>query len=354
MSRASLKPEEALASLVGDFGGNKFPGLARSSSSLDKRGVQQPMEHIRDWRPTGTFKNPVVTLGNFDGVHLGHQRIFKLLIERARQVEGTSVVYTFEPHPIKVLYPERRMPLITSYRERAALVEQMGVDVLVSAPFDRGFASQGAREFVEHILVGSIGAKEVLVGYDYAFGRNREGDIGLLRELGQKLGFKVEIVPPVMINGHAVSSSRIRAVVEEQGDVALASRMMGRAFCLEGVVVEGHKRGKSLGYPTANLRLENELLPKPGVYAVVVSIEDSESSWNGMANLGTNPTFSETLLSFEVHIFDFQGDLYGKRLKAALVERLREERRFPSVEALMDQLSKDEEVSRAILAKRRV
>lgn len=311
------------------------------------------MEHIKDWRPSHALKNPVVTLGNFDGVHLGHQKIFRRLIEKANRLNGTSVVYTFEPHPIKVLYPERRMPLITSYQERAALVEQLGVDVLVSAPFDRGFASRSAKEFVQEVLVGSIGAKEVLVGYDYAFGRNREGDIGLLQQLGRDLGFKVEIVPPVMMNGHAVSSSRIRSVVEEQGDVALAARMMGREFCLEGVVVEGHKRGKSLGYPTANLRLENELLPKPGVYAVIVRMEGGESTWGGMANLGTNPTFSERLLSFEVHIFDFQGDLYGQRLKVALVERLREERRFPSVEALVAQLGRDEQASRAVLRQRR-
>jgi riboflavin kinase/FMN adenylyltransferase len=261
-------------------------------------------------------------------------------------------VYTFEPHPIKVLYPERRMPLITSYQERAALVEQLGVDVLVSAPFDRGFASQSAKQFVEEILVGAIGAREVLVGYDYAFGRNREGNIGLLQQLGREMGFQVEIVPPVMMNGHAVSSSRIRTVVEEQGDVALAARMMGREFCLQGVVVEGHKRGKSLGYPTANLRLENELLPKPGVYAVLVRIEGLESALGGMANLGTNPTFSENVLSFEVHIFDFQGDLYGKRLKVVLLERLREERRFPSAEALVAQLSWDEKASRAVLGQR--
>lgn len=311
------------------------------------------MEHIRDWRPGHALRNPVVTLGNFDGVHLGHQRIFRRLIDKARELKGTSVVYTFEPHPIKVLYPERRMPLITSYQERAALVEQMGVDVLVSAPFDRGFASQSAKYFVQEILVGSIGAREVLVGYDYAFGRNREGDIGLLQQLGRQMGFKVEIVPPVMMNGHAVSSSRIRSLVEEQGDVALAARMMGREFSLEGVVVEGHKRGKSLGYPTANLRLENELLPKPGVYAVVVNIEGLPSHWGGMANLGTNPTFSENLLSFEVHIFDFQGDIYGKKLKVALLERLREERRFPSVEALVAQLGRDEEASRAVLGQRR-
>jgi riboflavin kinase/FMN adenylyltransferase len=317
-----------------------------------ERGSFKSMEHIKDWRPPHPLRNPVVTLGNFDGVHLGHQRIFRLLTERARQLNGTSVVYTFEPHPIKVLYPERRMPLITSYQERAALVEELGVDVLVSAPFDRDFASQSASQFVEEILVRAIGARELLVGYDYAFGRDREGDIQLLRSMGRRLGFQVEIVPPVMLNGSAVSSSRIRSVVEEQGDVALAARMMGREFSVEGVVVEGHRRGKSLGFPTANLRLESELLPKPGVYAVWVRMPGQGPLLGGMANLGTNPTFSESVLSFEVHILDFQGDLYGKKLRVALVQRLRDERRFPNVDELAAQLRRDEESTRAILRQR--
>ncbi|MGQ9858655.1 MAG: bifunctional riboflavin kinase/FAD synthetase [Thermodesulfobacteriota bacterium] len=310
------------------------------------------MEHIRDRWPAHPFQNPVVTLGNFDGVHLGHQRIFRLLIERAAQIGGPSVVYTFEPHPIKVLYPDRRMPLITSYEERAALVEQLGVDVLVSAPFDQEFARQGAHEFVEEVLVRGIGAKQVLVGYDYAFGRHREGNTALLRRLGREMGFGVEIVPPVMLNGAAVSSSRIRAVVEEQGDVALAAKMMGRHFSIHGKVVRGHRRGKSIGYPTANLSLAGELLPKPGVYAVTVTRPGRPGLWGGMANLGTNPTFGDAALSFEVHIFDFHKDIYGQELRVAFVERLREERRFPSVEELVAQLRRDEELSRSILSSR--
>lgn len=308
------------------------------------------MEHVRDRTPPHPLKNSAVTLGNFDGVHLGHQRIFKLLKEKARLIGGASVVYTFEPHPVKVLYPEKRMPLITSYRERAELVERLGVEVLISAPFDLEFANIGAKEFVRDILVRALGVKAVLVGYDYAFGRNREGDIDLLRAMGREMGFEVEVVPPVMLNGSVVSSSRIRSVIEEEGDVALASRMMGREYAVVGSVMEGHRRGKSLGYPTANLRVQSELVPKPGVY--VVRVDVCGGLLGGMANLGTNPTFGDEGLSFEVHIFDFQGDLYGRELKVFFVERLRDERRFPSVDELVQQLKRDETLSRTILSER--
>jgi riboflavin kinase/FMN adenylyltransferase len=290
----------------------------------------------------------VVTLGNFDGVHLGHQRIFRQVIQRAREFSGESIVYTFEPHPLKVLHPKRSISLITTYDERAKLVERLGVDVLLSAPFDRHFASQPARDFVENVLHRAIGARQVLVGYDYAFGRGREGNTEFLQEMGDRLGFGVEVIPPLMLDGVAVSSSRIRDLVRS-GDVVLAGKMLGREYAAEGTVQMGHRRGKGLGYPTANLALESEIAPKPGVYAVRVFLPGHAVPLGGMANLGTNPTFDDLALSFEVHIFDYQGDLYGRRLRVAFVNRLRNERRFPSVQALVDQLHQDEEISRGIL-----
>jgi len=311
------------------------------------------MEHIRQRIPPHRLEKAVVTLGNFDGVHLGHQKIFELVIQKAREIGGESVVYTFEPHPMKVLYPGKRMPLITSYKERARLVEEMGIDVLVSAPFDLEFAKMEASDFVRDVLVGAIGARIVLVGYDYAFGKGRRGDTELLKKMGEEMGFEVVVVPPVMLNGSAVSSSRIRSVIEEEGDVALAARMMGREFSVTGKVVEGHRRGKALGFPTANLQVESELMPRPGVYAVKVGIVETGGTFGGMANLGTNPTFGNGTLSFEVHLFDFQGDLYGKELTVSFVDRLRDERKFPSPEALVEQLRKDEERSRAILSSRK-
>jgi riboflavin kinase/FMN adenylyltransferase len=306
------------------------------------------MERIASIRPTRAFRNPVVTIGNFDGVHLGHQKIFNLLIQRAKELNGESVVYTFKPHPIKLLHPERRVPLITSYDERSSLVESIGVDVLVCAPFDHEFAQQSARQFVESVLHLGLGVQAVLVGYDYAFGRGREGNRELLQEMGKSLGFMVEVVPPAMLDGAAVSSSRIRTSVQG-GEVALANRMLGREFAVEGRVREGHSRGKKLGYPTANVALESELAPRPGVYAVRVYLPGQSDPLGGMANLGTNPTFGDQTLSFEVNIFDYEGELYGQRLRVTFVERLRDERRFPSPEALVGQLRRDEETSRAIL-----
>jgi len=260
------------------------------------------------------------------------------------------VVYTFRPHPVKVLYPDRPLPLLTTYEERAHLIESLGVDVLIAAPFDRDFAKMEASRFVREVLVEGIGAAEVLVGYDYAFGRGREGNPEFLRRMSRELGFRLEIIPPVRLDGVVVSSSRIRRAVQE-GDLRLANRMLGREFSVEGRVLHGHGRGKELGYPTANLAVERELLPKPGVYAVRVFLPDEETPRGGMANLGTNPTFGDGVLSLEVHIFDHRGSLYGKRLRLTFVERLRDEVRFSSPEALVEQLKKDEAFSRKLLGR---
>lgn len=306
------------------------------------------MERITTLGTTASFRNPVVTLGNFDGVHLGHQKIFSRLIQRARELRGQSIVYTFEPHPIKVLHPQQDVPLIISYEERASLIEGFGVDVLICARFDMEFASQSAREFVEKVLHQRLGIKEVLVGYDYAFGRGREGNTDFLHAMGQELGFRVEVVSPVMMDGEAVSSSRVRKAVQA-GEVALANRMLGREFASEGVVNRGHGRGKGLGYPTANLSLQTELTPRPGVYAVRVYLPGASQPLGGMANLGTNPTFGDQRYSFEVHILDFQGELYGQRIRVGFVDRLRDERRFPSPQALVEQLRLDEKASRSLL-----
>jgi riboflavin kinase/FMN adenylyltransferase len=308
------------------------------------------METIKSVLPSQRFRNAVVTLGNFDGVHLGHQKIFKHLILRARDLGGQSIVYTFQPHPIQILHPNRAFPLITSYEDRAELIEACGVDVLICAPFDRAFARQSASEFVETVLHHGLEVREILVGYDYAFGRGREGNTVFLQQMGEELGFRVQVVSPVMMDGGRVSSRKIRNAVEE-GDIASTNRMLGREFTLIGTVQPGHHRGKKLGYPTANLALQGELIPRLGVYAVRVHLPDNPDPWSGMANLGMNPTFGEKQLSFEVHIFDFQGDVYGKEIRVALVERLRNEQRFDSPQTLVEQMRRDEQMARSLLAR---
>jgi riboflavin kinase/FMN adenylyltransferase len=306
------------------------------------------MEQIAAIRPERVFRNPVVTIGNFDGVHLGHQKIFKELAVRARALGGESVVYTFQPHPSTVLYPHRAQPRITTDEERARLIESCGIDVLVCAPFSRRFSRISAREFVESILYSGLGAKEVLVGYDYAFGRGREGDQALLREIGSNLGFKVTVVSPVVLDGEIVSSSRIRQYIQE-GEVKKANAMLGREFTVEGTVGSGRSRGRGLGYPTANLVVQRELVPGTGIYVVSVRMAGGQKVFGGMASLGTNPTFGDGQWSFEVHILDFDGDLYGRTLGVAFLERLRGQKKFASPQALVEQIRRDEERARAIL-----
>jgi riboflavin kinase/FMN adenylyltransferase len=294
----------------------------------------------------GRIKNPVLTLGNFDGVHLGHQKIFQQLNKRASQTGGQSVVFTFIPHPVQVLKPQKVLPIITLFEEKVQLIAGLGIDFLVCATFDKAFANLTAAEFVEKVLCDTLGVRSVFVGYDYVFGRGREGDINYLKKIAKQRDFSVEIIDPVFLDGQIVSSSRIRQLVQE-GDMPLTTRMLGRNFSVTGTVVEGKRRGKELGFPTANLKLKNDLFPKQGVYAT--NIELDGKAYKGMTNIGTNPTFKDGVLSIETYIFDFNRDCYGEELKVFFVERLRDEKAFRSPEELIAQLKDDERRSREIL-----
>jgi riboflavin kinase/FMN adenylyltransferase len=309
--------------------------------------VIRGIENIRE-----PFREAVVTIGNFDGVHRGHQELFHRVAERARDRGGTSVVFTFEPHPIRVLRPSGGPPLITLYDQKVELVERYGIDVLICAEFTPEFARTPAREFIAGLLVERVGMKEILVGYDWAFGRNREGDINLLIRLGAELGFEVCVLGPYSVNGMPVSSTRVRQSVEA-GDVAAAWRLLGRPYQVKGRVIRGRDRGgKLLGFPTANLRLVDELWPKPGVYAVTV--EHAGRTWQGAANIGHNPTFGGHELSVETHLLDFSGDLYDQEIRLNFIERLRDERRFEGPQALAAQIAADIEKTRRILASQAV
>lgn len=299
---------------------------------------------------TEPFREAVLTIGNFDGIHLGHQELFRRVATRARERGGTSVVFTFEPHPIRVLRGSGP-PLITLYDQKVELLQGQGIDVLICAEFTPEFARTPAREFIAGLLVGRVGMREIIVGYDWAFGRDREGDINLLLSLGQELGFQVCVVGPYAVNGIPVSSTRVRQLVEA-GDVAQAARLLGRPYQVKGRVVRGRDRGgRLLGFPTANLKLSDELWPKPGVYAVTV--EHGGRTLNGVANIGRNPTFGENELSVETHLFDFSGDLYGQEIRLNFIERLRDERRFEGPQALAAQIAADIERARTLLARPR-
>jgi riboflavin kinase/FMN adenylyltransferase len=296
----------------------------------------------------GPFSRTVVTVGNFDGVHLGHRVILGRVTARAKELGSQPVALTFDPHPAKVLRPQASLPLLTTPEQKFRLLGEAGMDAVVVLPFTREFAAIPARDFVVRYFVERLKAREVVVGHDYSFGHKREGNIDLLKELGQTLGFTVQVVWAVEVNGAVVSSSLIRAMLR-LGKVEEANELLGRPYFVSGQVIAGKGRGaKLLGIPTANILPENDLLPASGIYAVVA--HRGEKVFPGVANIGTCPTFDgETALSLEVHIFDFAGDLYGEKLGVEFVARLREERRFPSIAALGAQIRSDIEAARQVL-----
>jgi riboflavin kinase / FMN adenylyltransferase len=283
--------------------------------------------------------NPVLTIGNFDGVHKGHLALFDKVKERAKAIAGQSVVMTFEPHPLKIMRPADGPQLITHTGQKLELIEKAGIDVIVCVSFDREFAAIPARDFVNNILVKKIGIKEIVVGYDYTFGHNREGDINLLREIGNDFGFVVHLVGPIEIDHTLVSSTSIRRLVQE-GRLEEAKVLLGRDFEVQGTVVKGQNRGgRLLGFPTANLSPHGELLPKRGVYAVKLLIDDAV--YNGVTNVGYNPTFGDTGLTVETHILDYSGELLGKTIKVHFIKRLRDEKAFKSLDELSEQIARD-------------
>ena len=300
---------------------------------------------LKDIKKAG-LTAPVVTLGNFDGVHLGHQSIFKQVVAWALSSGGSSAVFTFEPHPLKVLAPTRSPKLLSTFREKMEQIEASGMDAVVCAHFTPEFASQAPEEFVREVLVETVGVKALFVGHDYAFGKDRRGDIPFLRETGARHGFEVHVVGPVKVEGIVVSSTKIRQLITD-GEVCLASKLLGRPYSIEGTVIPGHARGRLLGFPTANITTPNELPPKEGVYAVTILVEGKE--YKGVANIGKNPTFDDVSASFEAHIFEFNGDLYGKFLKMKFIKRVRDEVRFASADELVAQIQKDVERVKSVL-----
>jgi riboflavin kinase/FMN adenylyltransferase len=295
---------------------------------------------------TEKMKTPVLTLGNFDGVHRGHQAIFKKVVERARELNGVSIAFTFEPHPLKVLAPERSPQLLNTFHGKMKLFEAACIQVVVCAHFNRSFADQNPEDFARNILHELIGVREVYVGYDYAFGKGREGSIESLKKMGRTYGFHVGVIEPVRVNGVVVSSSAVRDLITN-GRVEEASNLLGRHYSIEGEVVHGAQRGHQLGFPTANLKTANELVPGFGVYAVVANIDGRVAK--GVASIGIRPTFDSGPVSIEVYLFDVNEDLYGKAMEVSFIQRLRGEERFSSAEALVRQIEKDVQEAHKVL-----
>lgn len=292
------------------------------------------------------FERSVVTVGNFDGVHLGHQALLRRVVQRARERDAVSVVYTFHPHPLRVLNPAFCPPLLTAFEDRAARLASQGVDALVWARFDREYAAQEPEEFARRTLAGSLGAVEVWVGPDFAFGRGRRGSVEFLRREGRELGFALEVLPAFGLEGEAVSSTRIRQAVAE-ADFEAAQRLLGRPYALHGPVVRGAGRGRGLGFPTANVLVREECLPPPGVYAAWASWGDSCRP--AALNIGPNPTFGAEETTVEAYLLDFGGDLYGAELELRPLAALRREIAFRTPADLVRQIAADVEETRRLL-----
>ena len=300
----------------------------------------------------------LVTVGIYDGVHVGHQAILRYLVRRAQQRSGRSVVLSFDPHPREVL-SGHELGLLSTIDERAQMLETLGIDRFIVLPFTKAFARLPPEDFVRQILVGRIGLQEIVVGHDHGFGRGRQGNVDLLQTLGGQHNFTVDVIPVQAVDHQVVSSSAIRHLLTEQGDVGRSAEMLGRRYALTGTVIHGDGRGHSIGYPTANIEVNHprKVIPKRGVYVVQVrlfpasaAMTGEEHVYGGMMNIGYRPTFEgDNTLHLEVHLFDFARAIYGHSLHIAFVERLRDEQKFGSVDELIAQLADDEQHARRVL-----
>jgi riboflavin kinase/FMN adenylyltransferase len=286
-------------------------------------------------------KNAVVTIGTFDGVHIGHRKIISGIKELAENCGGETVLLTFFPHPRMILHPEdETIKLINTIKEKAGLLEQLGVDHLIITPFTRDFSNQDADDYVRDILVNKIGTTKIVVGYDHRFGKDREGGLNTLSRLSSIYGFEVIEIPEQDIHDVAVSSTRIRNALSK-GDIGLANEFLGYPFFVTGYVGRGDQVGRQIGYPTANIMIEEQykLIPADGIYAVKVKTPDG--SYKGMGYIGTRPTLNGITQSIEVNIFDFNKDIYGQQISMEFHNFVREDIKFISLDALKDQLAKD-------------
>lgn len=296
-------------------------------------------------------KNPITTIGTFDGVHLGHQKIIRRLMEIKKEQGGETAIFTFDPHPRAILFPEKEdLKLITTTSEKISLLEKAGIDHLIVFPFTHDFSQISADTYIRDVLIRQLKIKTLVIGYDHRFGSNREGNIETLVKYGKELNFEVEEIPAQDIDNIIISSTKIRKALEE-GDVKTANSGLGYTYFFEGLVVKGKQLGRTIGYPTANIGIKDplKLIPKIGVYAVVVYVEGI--TYKGMLSIGMNPTTdSDGIVKLEVNIFDFDKDIYGNSIKVGLIERLRDEEKFSTLEELKLQLALDKKNSLEIFS----
>src|SRR5437667_3165528 len=306
------------------------------------------METVRSISELSKLRGPLfLAIGVFDGMHLGHQAVISTSAEHARSVNGTPVVVTFDPHPEKVLRPQAAPHLLTATQHKIGLIRDLGVGHLLIIAFDKQFAATEPEDFVQQLVKHSKPLREICVGHEWAFGKNRRGNLELLKKLGARFDFGVVGIPPVTVNGELVSSTAIRRAVEA-GDLAKAARMLGREYTILGTVVSGDNRGKKIGFPTANLSAHNEQFPPNGVYFAQAKLDGV--MYPGVVNLGYRPTVGtgKSERTLEIHLFDFERDTYGKDLEVRFIRYLRPEKKFESVEALARQLDPDVKQAREL------
>ena len=293
------------------------------------------------------YPRPVLTLGNFDGVHLGHQALFQQVKEKARELDGTSMVVTFDPHPLRILKKNETIPLITMNDQKMELIEAQGIDVVLCLNFTPELARIPAEDFIKDILVDKIGVAAIIIGYDFRFGHMGRGNRDMLLEMGRQYGFTVETVEPQSTNDNQIISSTKTREMIMAGEVDRAPALLGRYYRISGQVIKGLNRGgKLLGFPTANLKLVDELIPRTGVYAVQVTHNGVQ--YNGVANIGYNPTFGDVGLSVEVHCFDFDSDIYDDFIKVDFIARVRDEKKFSGPDELKAQIAADCQTARKL------
>ncbi|NLM21455.1 MAG: bifunctional riboflavin kinase/FAD synthetase [Peptococcaceae bacterium] len=297
--------------------------------------------------PGKNYEPTVIALGNFDGVHLGHQKLLRCGLEKAQELGVDFSVFLFYPHPLKILYPERKLNLLTEHEERLKILEELGVNKVFVVPFTVQLAYTSPEDFVKNILL-QIGAVHVVVGFNYSFGFQGKGDPELLKTLAEKYDFQVSVIHAQKLGSKVISSSEIRKYLLE-GEIDLATKMMGRSPSICGRVIHGDERGRTLGFPTANIEVDEDLLvPKNGVYAVESEINGLR--YGGMMNIGLRPTFKkESERTIEVHFFDFQGDLYGQKIMVKIKSKLRSEKKFQGPEEIISQLHKDRQQALYVL-----
>ncbi|MBL19018.1 MAG: riboflavin biosynthesis protein RibF [Flavobacteriaceae bacterium] len=300
------------------------------------------MSIIRNSATFSTSKKTIVTVGTFDGVHLGHQEIITQVVERAEKSGLTAVLLTFDPHPRKVLQPNAPMSLIQTLEERANTLARLGLDHVVVHPFTKSFSQLSAAAYVEAMLLDMLNTKEIVIGHNHRFGKNRAAAADVLEHFGNIYDFSVTRISAQQLNNVSISSTKIRAALSA-GDIATANAYLGHPFTLTGTVVKGQEKGRTIGFPTANILVDDtdKIIPKEGVYAAQVNIENK---WYlGMMNIGTNPTVNGQQQSLEVHVIDWSGNLYEQRIQVAILDRFRDEVRFDSMADLQEQLKKDKD-----------